>query len=591
MESNNQSKNTNQIIDISQDNKNQIDNSNIQTQQENLQNQTQKQKIYNEFMNQSQNFQMQTQDVKNFQASENFLKIELSQNLIYEQDDNFINEYDYFQNSDYLEKDLFRKNLTLSPKNQECYDLNRILNQNGKEKFIQENTCPICLNLVKDTCQCQLGCQGLFGYKCIQHSSLDSCPYCRNKFCEPKEHYRNDKVAKLNSCSLKLKCANFQQGCKVELPYYFQKIDEHEKKCEFAKVECKNSIYGCKWENLRKKQAEHQKFCEFQQVQCKLCKNMNEPQIQFNLKQGTEHLMYCENLKLEKIAQQLKKNLEKNDKDSLNQIKVSFGFMDDVFKMLVFCQEKIKHLNQKLDQMVKFSVCYEKNKDKKRDKEFILQDFKKGIVNFNSLEQLREIQKKIDNQFIKGVRWNENNLDVNRSVEKSLYWVKKSIEQNCPEGKYLLGRIQHNQVERKQEDLDEILALVNSANQLGNPEAKNFLGFIYGKGEGISQNQEKALKFYKQAAEMGNFAALLNLGSYYEGGYGGLEQNFLEAFRLFYKSAKKGYINAMVKVVQLLRSENEVPCDEYLAFKWQQKIEFHSQNYTHVILWQQGQDQ
>lgn len=120
------------------------------------------------------------------------------------------------------------------------------------------------------------------------------------------------------------------------------------------------------------------------------------------------------------------------------------------------------------------------------------------------------------------------------------------------------------------------MALVNSANVLGNPEAKNFLGFIYGKGEGISQNQEKALKFYKQAAEMGNFAALLNLGSYYEGGYGGLEQNFLEAFRLFYKSAKKGYINAMVKVVQLLRSENEVPCDEYLAFKWQQKIEFHS---------------
>lgn len=61
------------------------------------------------------------------------------------------------------------------------------------------------------------------------------------------------------------------------------------------------------------------------------------------------------------------------------------------------------------------------------------------------------------------------------------------------------------------------------------------------------------MEYYKKASLKGNFAALLNLGSYYEGGYGGLEVNPNLSYDYYEKSAKKGYINAMSKVVNCLK--------------------------------------
>lgn len=64
----------------------------------------------------------------------------------------------------------------------------------------------------------------------------------------------------------------------------------------------------------------------------------------------------------------------------------------------------------------------------------------------------------------------------------------------------------------------------------------------------------------------------MNLGSYYEGGYGGLDVDPVKSFGFFEKSAKKGYINAMIKVVQLLKAGKGVDKDEYRALKWEERI-------------------
>lgn len=60
--------------------------------------------------------------------------------------------------------------------------------------------------------------------------------------------------------------------------------------------------------------------------------------------------------------------------------------------------------------MIKYNALLETNSDKARDKTILLNDFNKGIINFNSLEILKETLDKLDKKFVKGVRWNENCL-------------------------------------------------------------------------------------------------------------------------------------------------------------------------------------
>ena len=60
----------------------------------------------------------------------------------------------------------------------------------------------------------------------------------------------------------------------------------------------------------------------------------------------------------------------------------------------------------------------------------------------------------------------------------------------------------------------------------------NNLGIMYQCGNGVEQNIEEAIKYYKMAVEKGDIDAMYNLGSMYQ--YGdGVEQNYEEAIELY----------------------------------------------------------
>ena len=65
------------------------------------------------------------------------------------------------------------------------------------------------------------------------------------------------------------------------------------------------------------------------------------------------------------------------------------------------------------------------------------------------------------------------------------------------------------------------------------------LGWMYANGEGVEQDKEEAVKWYRKAAEQGNADAQNTLGVMYDKGEG-VEQDKEEAVKWFRKAAEQG---------------------------------------------------
>ena len=66
------------------------------------------------------------------------------------------------------------------------------------------------------------------------------------------------------------------------------------------------------------------------------------------------------------------------------------------------------------------------------------------------------------------------------------------------------------------------------------------LGSLFEHGKGVEQDYKEAVKWYRKAAEHGNFIAMQLLGSMFEQGKG-IEQDYEEAVKWYKKAAEKGH--------------------------------------------------
>ena len=68
--------------------------------------------------------------------------------------------------------------------------------------------------------------------------------------------------------------------------------------------------------------------------------------------------------------------------------------------------------------------------------------------------------------------------------------------------------------------------------EAGDPRAQYQVALMYYRGEGLPQDYEKAVLWYRRSAERGDVDAQLNLGLMHARGLG-VEQSFFEAFKWF----------------------------------------------------------
>ena len=74
---------------------------------------------------------------------------------------------------------------------------------------------------------------------------------------------------------------------------------------------------------------------------------------------------------------------------------------------------------------------------------------------------------------------------------------------------------------------------------------------MYAKGTGVAQSYEKAVEWYRKAAEQGLARAQYNLGCMYENGTG-VAQSYEKAVEWYQKAADQGFEDAMVAFNRLI---------------------------------------
>jgi TPR repeat protein len=104
----------------------------------------------------------------------------------------------------------------------------------------------------------------------------------------------------------------------------------------------------------------------------------------------------------------------------------------------------------------------------------------------------------------------------------------------------------------------------------GKAQAQYNLGRRYQNGEGVPQDDKKAVELYTKAAEQGNANAQYNLGVMYQNGEG-VPQDTKKAVDLITMAAKQGFAWAQYTLGVIYQNGENVPQDNKKALEWYNK--------------------
>ena len=101
----------------------------------------------------------------------------------------------------------------------------------------------------------------------------------------------------------------------------------------------------------------------------------------------------------------------------------------------------------------------------------------------------------------------------------------------------------------------------------GDADAQFLLGRRYFNGEGVPQNYQEAVKWFRLAAEQGDADAQFLLGRRYFNGEG-VPQDYQEAAKWYRLAAEQGQADAQFSLGNMYALGEGVPQDDVQAHKW-----------------------
>jgi len=108
------------------------------------------------------------------------------------------------------------------------------------------------------------------------------------------------------------------------------------------------------------------------------------------------------------------------------------------------------------------------------------------------------------------------------------------------------------------------VAEARKAADQGDAVAQNNLGSMYDVGEGVTEDDAEAVKWYRKAADQGHVSAQYRLGYMYEEGQG-VPQDYAEAAKWYRKAADQGYAYAQGNLGLMYQNGQGVSQDYVMA--------------------------
>jgi len=102
------------------------------------------------------------------------------------------------------------------------------------------------------------------------------------------------------------------------------------------------------------------------------------------------------------------------------------------------------------------------------------------------------------------------------------------------------------------------------------PEARCDLAYMLENGYGVQEDKEKAVEYYRIAAEQGYPRAQVNLGYMYSNAYG-VECDKAQAVKYYQMAADQGYTNAYTNLGYMYSNGYGIPQDKKIAVKYYKK--------------------
>ncbi len=157
----------------------------------------------------------------------------------------------------------------------------------------------------------------------------------------------------------------------------------------------------------------------------------------------------------------------------------------------------------------------------------------------------------------------------NKSYQEAFYLVVPEAENGDPKAQALLGYMYARGLGLPQDNEKALYWYDKAANQ-NYPLAHFALGYMHSLGHGLPQSYEKAIIWYKKAAENGFTKANTKLGLFYERGKG-TQQNFMIAKKYFYQAAQQNDEQAQFHLAMYYVHGIETPQDYNQAIYWLEK--------------------
>jgi len=106
----------------------------------------------------------------------------------------------------------------------------------------------------------------------------------------------------------------------------------------------------------------------------------------------------------------------------------------------------------------------------------------------------------------------------------------------------------------------------------GDASAQFNLGVKYDNGQGVPQDYQEAVKWYRRAAEQGDASAQYNLGVKYDNGQG-VPQDFVEAMKWYRLAAEQGIARAKksLETLETKMTPEQISEAQRLAREWKPK--------------------
>jgi len=135
-------------------------------------------------------------------------------------------------------------------------------------------------------------------------------------------------------------------------------------------------------------------------------------------------------------------------------------------------------------------------------------------------------------------------INVEKDVDKSIYWLEKSSSQGNGDASLGLYLIYSGAFDQKHKNEDSMWLYLNKAIMQGNAEADRQMGRMYFNGVYKSKNYEKAAGYFRSSCEKNNALGCVDMAGLFLAG-SGVNKSVSASYVLLNKAYRLGYKDAL----------------------------------------------